>query len=116
EITKNRGVAVCAPIAPYAVTRRQVREMIEAYGEFVEVHVSTPLDVCERRDPKGLYAKARAGLIKEFTGIDDPYEAPEHPEVVLDTSVLTPEEGAEHVLTYLHQQGFLDLSPAQREE
>ena len=74
EITKNRGIAICAPIAPYAHTRRLVREMISKHGGFIEVHVATPLEVCEARDRKGLYAKARAGILKGFTGIDDPYE------------------------------------------
>ncbi|MDS4059582.1 MAG: bifunctional sulfate adenylyltransferase/adenylylsulfate kinase, partial [Candidatus Contendobacter sp.] len=79
EITKNGGIAICAPIAPYAATRRQVREMIAPLGGFIEVHVATPLEICEARDRKGLYAKARAGVLKEFTGVSDPYEAPEHP-------------------------------------
>jgi sulfate adenylyltransferase len=76
EIVKNRGIAVCAPIAPYRGIRRQVREAVARYGGFIEVHVSTPLEVCEQRDRKGLYAKARAGLLTNFTGIDDPYETP----------------------------------------
>ena len=76
EITKNRGIALCAPIAPYAAGRQAVREQIEAYGAFLEVYVATPLDECERRDRKGLYQLARAGKIKEFTGISDPYEVP----------------------------------------
>ena len=79
EITKNGGIAICAPIAPYRETRRAVREMVEAQGAFIEIHVSTPLDVCESRDRKGLYAKARKGIIPEFTGISDPYEVPEQP-------------------------------------
>ena len=107
EITKNRGVAICAPIAPYRSTRRQVRELIGQYGGFIEVHMSTPLDVCEQRDRKGLYAKARAGLIKEFTGIDDPYEVPERPEVVLDTTNLTAEEAAQKVVLYLESEGYI---------
>ena len=77
EITRNGGIAVCAPIAPYAAARGEMREAIEAVGGFVEIHVSTPVEVCEARDRKGLYAMARAGLIKELTGIDDPYEVPE---------------------------------------
>jgi sulfate adenylyltransferase len=107
EITKNRGAGVCAPIAPYANTRRRVRELIELHGGFIEVHVSTPLEVCEVRDRKGLYAKARAGLIKGFTGIDDPYEAPERPEVVIDTGELTAERAAQKSVDYLRQEGFL---------
>ncbi len=86
EITKNGGVAICAPIAPYAATREAVRDMIEQHGAFIEIHVATPLEVCESRDRKGLYAKARQGLIPEFTGISDPYEAPGRPELRIDTS------------------------------
>lgn len=107
EITKNRGVAICAPIAPYAATRRQVREMVEQYGGFIEVYVETPLEVCEKRDRKGLYAKAQAGLIKNFTGIDDPYEAPSDAEIVIDTSQLGPEEAAERILDYLRKEGYI---------
>ncbi len=107
EITKNRGAAVCAPIAPYTQTRRQVRELIEGLGGFVEVWVSTPVEVCEQRDRKGLYAKARAGIIKGFTGIDDPYEAPENAEVVIDTGELSAEEAAQSVINYLEREGFI---------
>jgi sulfate adenylyltransferase len=107
EITKNRGIAICAPIAPYAATRRQIRQAIENYGGFVEVHVATSIEVCEARDRKGLYAKARAGLLKGFTGVDDPYEVPEHPEVTLDTSELTPDEAAQEVLLYLERAGYI---------
>ena len=107
EITKNRGVAICAPIAPYEHARRQVRQVIGSYGGFVEVFVSTPIEVCETRDRKGLYAKARAGLIKGFTGIDDPYEEPKDAEIVLDTTNMPPEEGANKIITYLQSQGFL---------
>ena len=107
EITKNGGIAICAPIAPYRRVREENRERIEAYGGFVEVHVKTPLDVCESRDRKGLYAKARQGLITEFTGIDDPYEEPEDPEVAIDTSELSPVEAAQEVLLYLERAGYL---------
>jgi len=106
EITKNRGIAICAPIAPYAETRRQIRELIESYGGFIEVHVGTALEVCEERDRKGLYAKARAGLVRGVTGIDDPYEAPENPEVFVDTSDMTPDESAQEVLLYLERAGY----------
>ncbi|MFP4454031.1 MAG: bifunctional sulfate adenylyltransferase/adenylylsulfate kinase, partial [Desulfobacterales bacterium] len=89
EITKNRGVAICAPIAPYETTRREIRQNIEAYGGFIEIHVSTPIEECEKRDRKGMYAKARAGLISGFTGVDDPYEEPVNPELRIDTTNLT---------------------------
>lgn len=107
EITKAGGIAVCAPIAPYDATRKEVRAMAEAYGGFVLVHVATPLDVCEQRDRKGLYAKARAGLIKEFTGISDPYEAPQDAEIVLDTSGITPADAGDRIWAYLAQHGYV---------
>jgi sulfate adenylyltransferase len=107
EITKNGGIAICAPIAPYTRTRRLVREMIEPNGSFVEIHVATPIEVCEARDRKGLYAKARAGLIKGFTGIDDPYEAPENAEMVVDTSDLTPDIIAHRIIVKLESLGFI---------
>lgn len=108
EITKAGGVAICAPIAPYDVTRKQVRAMVELHGGFVLVHVATTIDVCEARDRKGLYAKARAGLVKEFTGVSDPYETPEDAELVIDASSLSPEESAERIVAYLEQHGFLE--------
>lgn len=107
EITKNGGVAICAPIAPYDALRKDVREMISARGGFVLIHVSTPLEVCEQRDRKGLYAKARAGLIKEFTGISDPYEEPEDAELAIDTSKRTPSECVDTVIAVLRKRGFL---------
>jgi len=107
EITKNGGIAICAPIAPYTATRRTVRDMIEAVGGFIEIHVATPLEVCEARDRKGLYAKARAGIIKEFTGISDPYEAPEDPEVVIDTGELSADLAAHRVLVKLESLGYI---------
>ena len=108
EITKNRGVAICAPIAPYAGTRRDVREMVEAHGAMIEIHVCTPLEVCEARDRKGLYAKARKGIIPEFTGISDPYEVPEHPEITIDTTDLTPMQAAQEIFLFLFAKGYLD--------
>ena len=108
EITKNRGVAICAPIAPYAGTRRDVREMVEAHGAMIEVYVCTPLEVCEARDRKGLYARARKGIIPEFTGISDPYEVPEHPEITIDTTDLTPMQAAQEIFLYLFAKGYLD--------
>jgi sulfate adenylyltransferase len=107
EITKNRGIAICAPIAPYAQTRRELRKAIEFYGGFIEVHVATPLEVCEQRDRKGMYAKAKAGLIKGFTGVDDPYEIPSAPEVRIDTSTMTPDESAQEILLFLGQRGYI---------
>ena len=107
EITKNRGIAICAPIAPYEKTRAQIRESIEAYGGFFEVHVSTPITECEKRDRKGMYAKARAGLLKGFTGVDDPYEDPSSPELRIDTTNLTPDEAAQEVMLYISQKGFI---------
>jgi sulfate adenylyltransferase len=107
EITKNGGIALCAPIAPYDAVRKEVRGMVQPYGGFVLVYLSTPLEVCEQRDRKGMYAKARAGILKEFTGISDPYEAPEDAELTLDTTDLTPEEAADAVFDYLEKQGFL---------
>jgi len=107
EITKNGGVAICAPIAPYAATRRQVRDMIEPLGGFLEIHVATPLEVCEERDRKGLYAKARAGIIKSFTGISDPYEEPETPEMRIDTTQLTPDLAAHRIIVKLESLGFI---------
>ncbi|WP_018140848.1 bifunctional sulfate adenylyltransferase/adenylylsulfate kinase [Thioalkalivibrio sp. ALJ7] len=107
EITKNGGCAICAPIAPYTDMRRRVRERIERAGGFIEVHVATPLETCEARDRKGLYAKARAGLIKEFTGIDDPYQEPQHPELRLDTREMTPDEAAHRILLKLEAMGFI---------
>ena len=107
EITKNGGVAICAPIAPYAKTRQAVREMVQQYGAFVEVHVATPLEVCESRDRKGLYAKARMGLISDFTGISDPYDEPERPELRIDTSESTPDEASKTIVVYLSETGLL---------
>lgn len=108
EITKNRGIAICAPIAPYRQTRREVRELINIYGGFIEVFVATPLEVCEQRDRKGLYAKARAGLIKEFTGISDPYESPENAEIVVDTTEMSADEAAQEIILHLEREGFID--------
>ncbi len=107
EITKNGGIAICAPIAPYDSTRREVRNRITPFGAFVEVHVSTPLEVCEARDRKGLYAKARAGLIKGFTGLDDPYEEPETPELRLSTVEITPDEAAHQILLKLESLSLI---------
>jgi sulfate adenylyltransferase len=109
EITKNGGIAICAPIAPYTQMRRDVRELIEQHGAFIEIHVATPLEECERRDRKGLYDKARKGIIPEFTGISDPYELPEHPEVRIDTTDKSPMQAAQEIMLYLLREGYLNL-------
>ena len=107
EITKHRGIAICAPIAPYRETRRDVRAMVEAVGGFIEIYVATPIETCESRDRKGLYAKARAGLIPEFTGVSDPYEVPEHPELSIDTTNLGIEEAIQQILQKMELEGYL---------
>ncbi|MDB6181366.1 bifunctional sulfate adenylyltransferase/adenylylsulfate kinase [Paracoccus fistulariae] len=109
EITKNGGIAICAPIAPYTATRRAVREMVEQYGAFAEVHVSTSLEECERRDRKGLYKLAREGKIKEFTGISDPYEEPTNPELRVDTQGIDVDSAAHEVLLTLESMGLIGL-------
>src|SRR5262245_20015633 len=106
EIVQHGGVVICAAVSPYRATRNDVRNLIGT-DHFVEVFVDTPLAVCEQRDTKGMYAKARRGEIKSFTGIDDPYEAPKHPEITLDTVTYTPEDNARVILQYLLQQGFV---------
>lgn len=107
EITKHGGIAICAPIAPYEADRQANRGMISALGGYVEVHVSTPLEVCEARDVKGLYAKARQGLIKDFTGISDPYEEPSNPELVIDTSQAELISSLDTIIDKLKQLGYL---------
>jgi sulfate adenylyltransferase len=107
EITRHGGMAICAPIAPYAETRDEVRAMVEATGDFLLIHVATPLEECERRDRKGLYAKARAGLISEFTGISDPYEEPFDANLVLDTTDMTIDDAVNAVLSLLTTGGWL---------
>ena len=107
EITKNGGVAICAPIAPYEQTRDEVRSMIEPLGGFLEIHVSTPLEECERRDRKGLYDLARKGVIKEFTGISDPYEAPKTPELDINTLNFKPDEATQQIVLKLEAMGLI---------
>lgn len=107
EITKNGGIAICAPIAPYPDAREHNRQLITQYGGFVEVYMNTPLEVCEQRDRKGLYAKARAGLVKGVTGIDDPYIPPNNPEISINTAEMSPLEAAQVILLYLEEQGYL---------
>jgi sulfate adenylyltransferase len=112
EITKNGGIAICAPIAPYDSVRKEVRATIEPGGGFVLVHVATPIETCEERDRKGLYAKARAGILKEFTGISDPYEVPADADLVIDTAVLSQEEAAQEIILYLEREGYIGASMA----
>jgi sulfate adenylyltransferase len=107
EITKNGGIAICAPIAPYDATRKYVRQLIEPYGGFILVHIATSVEVCEQRDRKGLYAKARAGILKEFTGISDPYEVPTDAEVTINTGDLSAEEAAQEIILHLEREGFI---------
>ena len=109
EITKNGGIAICAPIAPYDATRKDVRALIEPVGGFILVHLSTSVDVCEGRDRKGLYAKARAGILKEFTGISDPYEEPTDAELHINTADLSPEEAAQEIILHLEREGFIGM-------
>ncbi|MCO4842355.1 MAG: bifunctional sulfate adenylyltransferase/adenylylsulfate kinase [Yoonia sp.] len=107
EITKNGGIAICAPIAPYATTRRAVREDIEEFGAFIEVHVATSIEECERRDRKGLYKLAREGKIKEFTGISDPYDVPANPEMVMETENVEVDNCAHQIILKLESMGLI---------
>ncbi|GAA3111997.1 hypothetical protein GCM10020001_033450 [Nonomuraea salmonea] len=108
EAARHGGLAICAPIAPYAATRDEVREMVESVGaDFLLVHVATPLEECERRDRKGLYAKARAGLIPEFTGVSDPYEEPDDADLVIDTTHLSIDAAVSRVLDTVKSGGWV---------
>ncbi|HXR35242.1 MAG TPA: bifunctional sulfate adenylyltransferase/adenylylsulfate kinase [Candidatus Binataceae bacterium] len=107
ESSKNGGIAICAPIAPYDSVRKEVRRMVEEGGGFLLVHIATPIEVCEGRDRKGLYAKARAGIVKEFTGISDPYETPTDAEVTIDTTEVTPDEAAQQIILHLEREGYI---------
>jgi adenylyl-sulfate kinase len=111
EVARHGGIAICAPIAPYAAARARVREMVSEVGDFLLVHVATPVEVCEARDRKGLYAKARAGLISQFTGVSDPYEEPADADLVIDTSATTREESVAAVLGLLTTGGWLSAGP-----
>lgn len=113
EIVRHGGVAVCAAVSPYRVTREDVRSMV-GHGHFVEVFVDTPLEICEQRDAKGMYAKARRGEIKGFTGIDDPYEPPQSPEITLNTVAHTAEENARRILEFLECSGFVRRDETKR--
>ena len=108
EITKNGGIAICAPIAPYSKTRLSVRNEISQYGSFVEIHISTAIEVCEKRDRKGLYKLARQGKIEAFTGVSDPYEVPEEPELRLDTENATVDHCAQQIILKLQSLGLIN--------
>lgn len=114
EITSCNGIAICAAIAPYDDARRRVRTAIERVGDFVLVHVATPLDVCERRDVKGLYARARAGDLPQFTGISDPYEPPQNAEIVLDTTNAPVTRTAKELVEFLAGGGYLQANPTRK--
>ena len=106
---KNGGAAICAPIAPYSEPRNLNRNLISENGHYIEVYISTPLNTCEKRDTKGLYAKARAGLIKGFTGIDDPYEAPNNPEITIDTTNINIEDSTNIIIDFLKKDGLINV-------
>ncbi|MFT4552020.1 MAG: sulfate adenylyltransferase [Chlamydiales bacterium] len=107
EITKHRGIAICSPIAPYDQVRQEVRSMIKDQGQFFLIHMSTPLNTCEERDCKGLYAKAREGILKNFTGISDPYEIPENADLAVDASQMSVEQGLSLIIEALNKKGYL---------
>jgi adenylylsulfate kinase len=111
-LARNGAIPIVALISPYRTSRAKARAEI---GRFVEVYVSTPLEVCEQRDVKGLYRKARAGEIHEMTGVDDPYEAPEHPEILVETVGKRPQESADFVMRELERQGWIPAANAERE-
>jgi sulfate adenylyltransferase len=110
EIVRHNGAVICAAVSPYRAARNECRKLV-ADDRFIEVFVDTPIDVCEQRDVKGLYAQARRGELKGFTGVDDPYEAPVNPELTLDTVSATPEENARKIIAYLEERGFLQPLP-----
>ncbi|MBT6018287.1 adenylyl-sulfate kinase, partial [bacterium] len=107
EITKNGGIAICAPIAPYEKDRFYNRNLISKLGGYIEIHVSTSLEKCEERDVKGLYKLARKGIVKEFTGVSDPYEAPPNAELVIDSSDVDPEKLVEKIYDFIKSSSFI---------
>ena len=107
EVAKHGGIAICSLIAPYHDARQYVRNMVEHYGEFIEIFVDTSVEECARRDTKGLYEKARKGLIKNFTGVDDPYEIPGKPELIAKTEENTPEGLVSDIIDYLNSRGVI---------
>jgi sulfate adenylyltransferase len=111
EIVRHGGAVICAAVSPYRATRNDVRNLVGS-DRYIEVYVNTPLEVCQQRDVKGMYARVRRGEIKDFTGIDDPYEPPQHPEITLDTIDYTATENAALIVRSLIQQGFLKQAAA----
>jgi len=109
ELTKIGGIVLCSAIAPYAKARNENRRLISEHGGYIEIYLSTPLTICEMRDNKGLYDKARRGKLKRFTGIDDPYEVPLNPEITIDTTKMTIEKSIENIIHYLEQEGYLKI-------
>ena len=107
ELCRHHALVISALIAPYAADRAEMRRMVATHGQFIEIHLSTPLAVCEQRDPKGLYARARGGTLAHMTGIDDPYEVPQRPELAIDTSTLDVSAAVDRVIAYLEQYGTL---------
>ena len=108
EITKNHGAAICAPIAPYEESRNYVKDIISQYGEYILVYVSTSLKVCEKRDTKGLYKKAKEGLIKGLTGVDDPYEVPKDADLVIDTDGISVSDAVDDIMNHLRKTNLID--------
>jgi adenylylsulfate kinase len=112
RLTRHGAAVICAAISPYEETRRKARELVEEWGEFVEVYIKASVEECARRDVKGLYAKAFAGEIKGFTGVDDPYEEPSAAEIVVDTESLSPEEACELIVAQLQERGLVGAEVA----
>jgi adenylyl-sulfate kinase len=112
RLTRQGGAIICAAISPYVETRAKARELVQEFGPFVEVYVKASVEECARRDVNGLYAKAFAGEIKGFTGVDDPYEAPETPDIVVDTEATEPEEAAALVVAKLEELGVVPAEVA----
>jgi sulfate adenylyltransferase len=107
EITKNKGAAICAPIAPYEESRNYVKDIISQYGEYILIHVSTSLKVCQNRDTKGLYKKAKEGIIKGLTGVDDPYEAPKNADIVINTENISVKSAVDNIMNYLKRKNLI---------
>ena len=107
EVTRHGGICICAAIAPFRSAREEARSRISQFGGFYEIHVATPLAVCETRDPKGLYRKARRGEIKNFTGIDDPFEIPEKPDIAVDASKMTVDQEVKKIIALPARDGLL---------